>query len=226
MTPTPAWLYYFFAVAMLAVAAYGLVLLAVSVAIRREAGWDVDIAHVFMGVSMAGMFVADWAFGPNAIWELIFTVLLVWFLVQSVQSVIAFGIHLTHYLIHAAMSFAMLLMYVFPAGARSGTMSMSIASSSSARIDPGLSLLLAVAFFASAVFTLASPNKGASHHGTHSRVYAMSGAAAGGTTQAPRGQALTSTGRGAVRLITEPRLEDASHVVMAVSMGFLLILMI
>ncbi len=114
MTPTPSWLYYLFAMAMLAVAAYGLVLLALSVALRRTAGWDVDIAHIFMGVSMAGMFVADWAFGPSAIWELIFTVLLVWFLVQSVQSVIAFGIHLTHYLIHAAMSFAMLLMYVFP----------------------------------------------------------------------------------------------------------------
>ena len=106
MTPTPAWLYYLFAVAMLAVAAYGLVLLAVSVRVRRSAGWDVDIAHLFMGVSMAGMFVTGWAFGPSAIWELIFTVLLVWFLVQSVQSVIAFGIHLTHYLIHAAMSFA------------------------------------------------------------------------------------------------------------------------
>ena len=119
MTPTPSWLYYLFAVAMLAVAAYGLVLLPVSVAIRRTAGWDVDIAHIFMGVSMAGMFVAGWAFGPSAIWELIFTVLLVWFVVQSIQSVIAFGIHLTHYLIHAAMSFAMLLMYVFPAGARS-----------------------------------------------------------------------------------------------------------
>ena len=120
MTPTPSWLYYLFALAMLAVAAYGLVLLAVSVATRRTAGWDVDIAHIFMGVSMAGMFIAGWAFGPSAIWELIFTALLVWFLAQSVQSVITFGIHLTHYLIHAAMSFAMLLMYLFPAGARSG----------------------------------------------------------------------------------------------------------
>ena len=137
MTPTPAWLYYLFAVAMLSVAAYGFVLLAVSIAIRRSGGWDVDIAHLFMGVSMAGMFITDWAFGPTAIWELIFAVLLVWFLVQSIQSVIAFGIHLTHYLIHAAMSFAMLLMYVFPAGAGSRAMSMSMASSSSARIDPG-----------------------------------------------------------------------------------------
>ena len=225
MTPPPSWLYYLFALAMLAVAAYGLVLLAVSVAIRRTDGWDVDVTHIVMGVSMAGMFIADWAFGSAAIWELIFTVLLVWFLVQSVQSVIAFGIHLTHYLIHAAMSFTMLLMYVVPAGARSGTMSMSMASSSSGRIDPGLSFLLAVAFFASAVFTLASPNKGASHHGTHSRAYDMSGAA-GGTLQASSGRTVTSTGHGAVRLITEPRLEDASHVVMAVGMGFLLILLI
>ncbi len=225
MTPTPSWLYHLFGVAMLAVAAYGVVLLAVSVADRSTRGRDVDIAHIFMGVSMAGMFVADWAFGPSAIWELIFTVLLVWFVVQSIQSVLAFGIHLTHHLIHAAMSFAMLLMYVFPAGARSGAMSTSMSmSSSGARIDPGLSLLLAFAFFASAIFTLASPNKGASHHGTHARSYAMSGPARG-TVEAPEGEALTSTGRGAVRLITDARLEDASHVVMAVGMGFMLILM-
>jgi len=225
MTPTPAWLYYFFAIAMLAVAAYGLVLLAVSVAIRRSAGWDVDIAHLFMGVSMAGMFVTGWAFGPSAIWELIFTVLLIWFLVQSVQSVITFGIHLTHYLIHAAMSFAMLLMYVFPAGASSGAMSMSMASSSSARIDPGLSLLLAFVFFASAIFTLASPVKGVSHHGRHSRVYAMSGPA-GGTVGAPNGPAPAAAAGGALGLISAPWLEDASHVVMCVGMGFMLILMI
>jgi hypothetical protein len=226
VTPTPSWLYYLFAVAMLAVAGYGLVLLAVSVATHIVSGRDVDIAHVFMGVSMAGMFVAAWAFGPSAIWELIFTALLVWFVVQSIQSVIAFGIHLTHYLIHAAMSFAMLLMYVFPAGASSGAMSMSIsmASSSRARIDPGLSLLLAFVFFASAIFTLASPNRGASHHGTHVRDYAMSRAA--GAVKAPSRQAAASDGRGAVGLITAPWLEDASHIVMCVAMGFMLILMI
>ena len=211
---------------MLAVAAYGLVLLAVSVAIRRSAGWDVDIAHLFMGVSMAGMFVTDWAFGPSAIWELIFTVLLVWFLVQSVQSVIAFGIHLTHYLIHAAMSFAMLLMYVFPAGSQlRSDVDVDGVASSSARIDPGLSLLLAFVFFASAIFTLASPVKGASHHGRHSRAYAMSGAA-GGAVGAPSGPAPASAAGGAVGLITAPWLEDASHVVMCVGMGFMLILMI
>ena len=102
---------------------------------------------------------------------------------------------------------------------------MSMASSSSARIDPGLSLLLAFAFFASAVFTLASPNKGASHHGTHARAYAMSGAA-GGTVEAPSGQTLPRPVVARSDVITAPWLEDASHVVMAIGMGFMLILMI
>ena len=138
---------------------------------------------------------------------------------------IAFGIHLTHYLIHAAMSFAMLLMYVFPAGASSGAMSMSMASSSSARIDPGLSLLLAFVFFASAIFTLASPVKGVSHHGRHARAYAMSGPA-GGTVGDASGSAPASATGGTLGLIAAPWLEDASHVVMCVGMGFMLILMI
>jgi Domain of unknown function (DUF5134) len=225
MTPPPAWLYYLFAVLMLSVAAYSLVLLVVSLSTRRNAGWDVDVAHVFMGVSMAGMFVADWAFGASAIWELVFAVLLVWFLVQSVQSLVAFGIHLTHYLIHAAMSFAMLLMYAFPGGAGSGAMSMSMASSSGAKLDPGLGSLLAVVFFASAVFTLASPVKGVSHHGRHARTYAMSGAGGAPSASPPNGSAPVAASSGAVKLITAPWLEDASHVVMAIAMGFLLILM-
>ena len=102
---------------------------------------------------------------------------------------------------------------------------MSMSSSSSARIDPGLSLLLALVFFASAIFTLASPIKGVSHHGKHSRDYAMSGAA-GGTVEAPSGLAPASAAQGALGLIAAPWLEDASHVVMCVGMGFMLILMI
>ena len=225
MTPTPSWLYYLFAVAMLAVAAYGLVLLAVSVATRRTAGWDVDIAHIFMGVSMAGMFVADWAFGPSAIWELIFTVLLVWFLVQSIQSVIAFGIHLTHYLIHAAMSFAMLLMYVFPVGARPRSdvdvdgVVVECEDRSRAQPPAGRSRSSHPPSSRWPRRTRVPPITART-----ARAYAMSGAA-GGTVEAPSGPD-SSTGRGAVGLITAPWLEDASHVVMCVGMGFMLILMI
>lgn len=88
-----------------------------------------------MGVAMAGMFVPAWAFGPTALWELIFTVCMVRFLVRSVQSVQRFGLHLPHFVIHPAMSLAMLLMYAVPAvGAR---LSMAMAGPSG-RLDPGL----------------------------------------------------------------------------------------
>jgi len=217
---TPAWLYYLFAVLMLAVAAYGMVLLVVSVAMRQASGRDVDVAHVVMGVSMAGMFVGHWAFGPSAVWELIFAALLVWFAARSVLSIRRFGLHLPHQAIHAAMSFAMLLMYVYPTGSSTGSMSM--AGSSSGRLDPGLGLLLAMIFFASAIFTLASPNKGASHHGRH--ILLSVPPRPDPAARGPAGAALRS--RTVEALVATPWLEDASHVVMAIGMGFMLILML
>jgi len=42
---TPSWLYYLFGVAMLAVAAYCVVLLALSLMTNRPAGRDVEISH-------------------------------------------------------------------------------------------------------------------------------------------------------------------------------------
>jgi len=144
--------------------------------------------------------------------------------VRSIQAMQLFGLHLSHYLIHAAMSFAMLLMYWFPDEPGQGSsMSMSMGmASGGARIEPGLSFLLAFLFFASAIFTLASPDKGASHHGTHHRALALSGAAGGTVDTRPEPAPLT----GAAGLVATPWLEDAAHVVMCVGMGFMLILMI
>ena len=94
-----------------------------------------------MGVAMSGMFVPAWAFGPNVMWELVFAGFLVWFVVRTVQSVQAWGLHVPHTAIHAVMSFGMLLMYWFPLGAPSGAMAMT-ASATSGRMDPGLALLI------------------------------------------------------------------------------------
>ena len=90
----PSWLYYLFGVLMLAVAAYCLVLLVLSLTSRRSGGRDVDISHVTMGLAMAGMFVPAWAFGASGMWQLIFGALLVWFVVQSILSLQRFGAHL------------------------------------------------------------------------------------------------------------------------------------
>ena len=158
---TPSWLYYLFGVLMLAVAAYCSTLLVLSLATHRPSGRDVEISHIFMGVAMAGMFVGDWAFGRSAVWEIIFGALLIWFLVESIQSVRTYGLHLPHALIHAVMNFAMLLMYWFPLGSSAGAMSMS-APTTGAKLDPGLAFVVAFILFASAIFTLASPTR--AHH--------------------------------------------------------------
>jgi hypothetical protein len=221
---TPSWLYYLFGVLMLAVAAYCLSLLVLSVATNRPAGRDVEISHIFMGVAMAGMFVGQWAFGRSAIWEIIFGALMVWFIVQSIQSVRQYGLHLPHALIHAVMNFAMLLMYWFPMGgsSASGSMSMS-ASSGGAKLDPGLALLVALILFASAVFTLASPNKGASHFGSHAPSWAIAGAVDSGADD--HGEGGSAAALRVEDVVATPWLVDISHVVMCVSMGFMLLLM-
>jgi Domain of unknown function (DUF5134) len=221
---TPSWLYYLFALLMLAVAGYGLVLLYYSATGRHHSGRDVDIAHMAMGVSMAGMFVPKWSFGPGSVWELIFAALLVWFIVRSIQSIQHFGLHKPHEAIHAAMSFSMLLMYWYPMGSTAGAAGMSMsAASGAAKLDPGLGFALACAFFASAIFTLASPVKGISHHGTHAFAYAGPNG-----TRLSAGRPVAQSPRvGTVEaLITKPWLEDVSHVVMCIGMGFMLILML
>jgi hypothetical protein len=219
MIGKPPGLYYSFGVMMFAVAAYGLLLLVTLAAERRSSGRDVEISHVAMGVAMAGMFVPAWAFGPDVLWELIFVVLLVWFAARSVQSVRTWGLHVPHTAVHAVMSCAMLLMYWFPSGTSRHAMSMT-ASATGGRIDPGLSFLIAFVLFGSAVFTVASPNKGATHFGTHGGepvlVPASDGTAGAAATLSARVAAVVAT----------PSLVDASNVVMSTAMGLMLILMI
>jgi hypothetical protein len=94
-----------------------------------------------------------------------------------------------------------------------------------AKLDPGLGFVLAVMLFASAVFTLAAPIKGASHHGTHVRTYAMA-QSAGSSSYAGGADGGTSPVVGLEALLATPWLEDASHAVMCVGMGFMLILML
>lgn len=220
----PFWLYDLFAAAMLSVAAYATIQLVLSLARRDRAGRDIDVAHLFMGVAMAGMFEPHWTFWPNWFWEAAFAILLVWFVTRSLQSVQRFGLHVPHQGIHAAMSLAMLFMYWFPANSSgSSSMSMGTSSSSHAVLDPGIGLLLAFLFFGSAIFTLASPNRGASHHGRHgvatSHLQTVAPAGDGGAGLAVRTPTL-------VNAILSPAVEDVSHVLMCIGMGFMLILML
>jgi hypothetical protein len=227
VTVTPSWLYDFFGALMLGVAAYSVALLVVTLAAHRSSGWDVDVAHILMGVSMAGMFIVSWAFGPKSLWEFTFIVLLAWFLVRSAQSIRRYGIHLPHYLIHAVMSLAMFLMFAFvgPAtGASMRSMSMSMPMSTSPRLDPGVAFLVALSLLSLAIFTVGSAKRGTSHHGSH--VPALTKDLG---PPVPGGDSAGAGGQSALlieTLVTTPWVEDASTVAMCVAMGFLLILMI
>jgi hypothetical protein len=221
----PGWLYYLFGALMLGVAAYCLTLLVLGALTNRPAGRDVEISHLFMGVAMAGMFVDAWSFGSAAFWEIVFALLMVWFLVAGVQSVQRYGLHLPHALIHAAMNFAMLLMYWFPMGTSSGAMSMSMSSASAGRLDPGLALVLTFSLCASAIFTLASPVKGRTHFGSHAPLYAMSGATGRDVDAGRSGGACSPRAVGIEGIVATPWLVDVSHVVMCVAMAFMLILL-
>jgi hypothetical protein len=224
----PSWLYYLFGVLMLAVAAYCLALLVLGALTRRPAGRDVEISHLFMGMAMAGMFVGSWSFGRSAVWEIIFALLMVWFLAASIQSVQRYGLHLPHALVHAVMNVAMLLMYWFPmvGSAPSGGMSMS-SSAGGGRLDPGLALVLAFALCASAVFTLASPVKGRTHFGSHAPLYAMAGpiAATGPQAGGSEPDGASSPVVAIEEVVATPWLVDMSHVAMCVAMAFMLILL-
>ena len=84
----------------------------------------------------------------------------------------------------------MLLMYWYPmstGGRRSVAMSMTPGGSHSA-LDPGVGLALVVLFCGSAIFTLASPTQGASHHGSPRRV--------AGSGTGPRGRPFRRRSRG------------------------------
>jgi hypothetical protein len=103
--------------------------------------------------------------------------------------------------------------------------SMAMATMGS-RLDPGLSFVLVLVLLRSAVFTLASPYKGASHHGTHVVAMSAAGGPAASGTSGLEFERRPSAPRGVARHIASPWLEDLSHVVMAIAMAFMLILMI
>jgi hypothetical protein len=118
---TPAWLLDIFAVIMLVVSAVSAARLADSWPWRSAAHPDVDIAHLLMGISMAGMLAAGLRTLPDAAWEVIFGVLTAWFAWQVVRDARAAGVrslaggHCAPHLVHSAAMLYMYLALVAPA---------------------------------------------------------------------------------------------------------------
>jgi len=113
---TPSWILDILAAVMLLVAAVSAGRLLVSRPWAGSAGdADIDVAHLLMGIAMAGMLVASLSTLPNDVWDVIFAVLTGWFGWRVYREsrgegarVLADGCHMPH-LVHSA---AMLYMFV------------------------------------------------------------------------------------------------------------------
>ena len=117
----PTWLANFFAAVMLLVALYSAGRLLASWRWSRPTHADIDVTHILMGVSMAGMLVSAINPIPSAVCEVVFVAVALWFVWKCLEFVARRGVkgrdedhvhHLSHYVTHVVMAFAMLYMYL------------------------------------------------------------------------------------------------------------------
>ncbi len=245
----PQWLPDTFAGVMIAVSIYCSVRLLTSRRLRRRINVDVNIAHVTMGVAMAGMLVPALTILPTGLWEAFFAGLGAWFLWQSARFVarhLAAGAerdlhHVSHYLTHLVMSCAMLYMYLVTSagGATSaGAMAMGGASGATANFV-GLPLFFLIVLSLSAVWHIDSLSSISSNRparvgtfGLHEELRTGGRTTAFGQTMIA--EALPAAATDATPEGSElddppfmaPRLEMACHVAMCITMGYMLILML
>ena len=114
----PSWILDIFAAIMLVVAAVSAARLVVARpwrrGTRRAALADIDLAHLLMGIAMAGQLASGLQTLPNGAWEVIFAVMTVWFAYRVVRDLQVSGVralaggHCAPHLIHAG---AMLYMF-------------------------------------------------------------------------------------------------------------------
>jgi Domain of unknown function (DUF5134) len=123
----PTWILDIFAAIMLAVAVVSAArLIAARAWPRGDPDADIDVAHLLMGIAMAGMLTASLATLPDGAWEVIFGVLTGWFAYRVARDArgsgargVASGHHAPH-LVHSAAMLYMFLALTGPAAAGSG----------------------------------------------------------------------------------------------------------
>src|ERR1700752_390472 len=118
---------------------------------------DADVAHLLMGIAMAGMFTASLSTLPSTVWEVIFGLMTVWFAVRVVLDSQANGVralaggHCAPHLVHSA---AMLYMFLAMAAPAPGGSGMGGASAMQALKYPTLAFLFALILIGYAAWDL------------------------------------------------------------------------
>lgn len=205
-----------FAAVMLAVSAYCAARVTLARRLHRTLHYDVNLAHVLMGVAMAGMLAPSLNTLPTAAWEVLFAGLAAWFIWKSASFIARHGfggrsddgVHgVSHYLTHLAMSSSMLYMYL--AGVPASTVrvvSMTMGPAPGTADYVVFPLFFVVVLSASAVWHLDA-------FGRFTRAQVALAAASGGTQRAA-GAWLS------------PRLEMGCHIAVCAAMAFMLVLML
>ena len=132
---TPAWVFDIFAALMLVVAAVSAARLVAARPWRRgAAAADIDVAHLLMGIAMAGMLVSSLTTLGSGAWEVVFGLLTAWFGYRVMRDARANGVralaggYCAPHLVHSG---AMLYMYLALAAPAAGGSGMAGAGGSS-----------------------------------------------------------------------------------------------
>jgi hypothetical protein len=124
---TPSWILDIAAALMLVVAAVSAARLVAARPWRQgSVVLDADVAHLLMGIAMAGMFTPSLSTLPNTAWEVIFGLMTAWFAVRVILDSQASGVralaggHCAPHLVHSAAMLYMLLAMNMPGAGMSG----------------------------------------------------------------------------------------------------------
>jgi len=162
---TPGWLLGIFAAIMLLVSALSAARLATArpwhtAAVRDST--DIDVAHLLMGIAMAGMLTASLATLPSGAWIAVFAVLTAWFAWRVTADVraegaraFAAGHHTPHLMHSAAMTYMFCALTPASASAAGGMSGMSGGSGSAGTLaQPTLALVFALILAGYAVWDI------------------------------------------------------------------------
>ncbi len=236
----PGWLNDLFAGLMVAVAGYSVSRLVVSRLWTRPTHRDVDVAHVLMGSAMAGMLVSDLNPIPVGVWEVVFSGLAGWFVWRCYEFVRDPGtdtqyddhVHrLSRRLIHLVMAAAMLYMYLAAAPTRIGSGgSMAMGPAAGTTADFALvPMVFIVALLASAIWQLDAIGRFAPSARSRQLAEAFAPTGNGSATitghEASNEAPSTSAEVPGARWLS-PRLEAGAHIVMCLTMAYMLVLML
>jgi hypothetical protein len=252
---TPAWILDILAAFMLVVAAVSAARLVARPPWQySSAGIDTDVAHLLMGIAMAGMFTSSLTTLPNTVWEVIFGLLTAWFLVRVVVDGRASGVralaggHCAPHLIHSAAMLYMFLAIKMSGAAMSGGMGGMSGGGSSMTLDhPTIAFVFALILIGYTLWDLdqlsgrrysvgtarvalagvgAVPVPAAATVGSGEGALPSSQSADTGARPAADDQVSHGAARGVGGILLLPAVTVGCRIVMGVAMAFMLIIAI